>query len=165
MNCLCFNPLNTELNPICHLLALLGARHILHVSRIRVNVNTFGIPMCAQLTLTYNLWEGTEDDWIAVETCSPIVISENKCCADVNKLIYLYLIALRDAFIQTIVCELDLPSLPDLTEFWIMKRSLRSEKPFAETTFLLPYDIFCDLLSGVNILSGFHKISIRTFSE
>jgi len=32
-----FNPLNPELNPICHLLALLGAHHILHVSRIRVN--------------------------------------------------------------------------------------------------------------------------------
>jgi len=33
---LTFNPLNAELNPICHLLALLGAHHILHVSRIRV---------------------------------------------------------------------------------------------------------------------------------
>jgi hypothetical protein len=30
------NPLNAELNAICHLLALLGAHHILHVSRIRV---------------------------------------------------------------------------------------------------------------------------------
>ena len=30
------NPLNAELNPICHLLALLGAHHNLHVSRIRV---------------------------------------------------------------------------------------------------------------------------------
>ena len=30
-----FNPLNAELNPICHLLALLGAHHILHISRIR----------------------------------------------------------------------------------------------------------------------------------
>ena len=29
------NPLNAELNPICHLLALLGAHHILHVSRVR----------------------------------------------------------------------------------------------------------------------------------
>jgi hypothetical protein len=28
-----FNPLNAELNPICHLLALLRAHHILHVSR------------------------------------------------------------------------------------------------------------------------------------
>jgi len=32
------NPLNAELNPVCHLLALLGAHHILHVSRIRVNL-------------------------------------------------------------------------------------------------------------------------------
>jgi hypothetical protein len=31
------NPLNAQLNPICHLLALLGTHHILHVSRIRVN--------------------------------------------------------------------------------------------------------------------------------
>jgi len=30
------NPLNAELNPICHLLALLGTHHILHISRIRV---------------------------------------------------------------------------------------------------------------------------------
>jgi hypothetical protein len=33
------NPLNAELNPICHLLALLGAHHIFHVSRIRVNTS------------------------------------------------------------------------------------------------------------------------------
>jgi hypothetical protein len=32
------NPLNAQLNPICHLLALLGAHPILYVSRIRVNV-------------------------------------------------------------------------------------------------------------------------------
>ena len=32
------NPLNAELNPICHLLALLGAHHFLHVSRIWVNM-------------------------------------------------------------------------------------------------------------------------------
>ena len=32
------NPLNAELNPICHLLALLGAHLILHISRIRVNM-------------------------------------------------------------------------------------------------------------------------------
>jgi len=30
------NPLNAKLNPICHLLALLGAHPILHISRIRV---------------------------------------------------------------------------------------------------------------------------------
>jgi len=35
--CNIFNPLNAKLNPVCHLLALLGAHHNLHVSRIRVN--------------------------------------------------------------------------------------------------------------------------------
>ena len=35
------NPLNAELNPICHLLALVGAHHILHVSGIRVNMHIF----------------------------------------------------------------------------------------------------------------------------
>jgi hypothetical protein len=38
-----FNPLNAELNPICHLLALLGGATIVVVSRLRVNtevVNT-----------------------------------------------------------------------------------------------------------------------------
>jgi len=34
------NPLNTKLNPICHSLALLGAHHILHISRVRVNVQS-----------------------------------------------------------------------------------------------------------------------------
>jgi len=32
------NPLNAELNPICHLLALLGAHHIFHVSGLRVKI-------------------------------------------------------------------------------------------------------------------------------
>ena len=32
------NPLNAELNPIRHLLALVGARHIVHVSRVRVKL-------------------------------------------------------------------------------------------------------------------------------
>ena len=31
------DPLNAELNPICHFLALLGAHHIFHVSELRVN--------------------------------------------------------------------------------------------------------------------------------
>jgi hypothetical protein len=33
-----FYSLNAKLNPICHLLALLGDQNILHVSRIRVIV-------------------------------------------------------------------------------------------------------------------------------
>ena len=36
-----FNFLNPESNPICYLLALLGAHHFLHVSRIRVKLLSF----------------------------------------------------------------------------------------------------------------------------
>ena len=53
------NPLNAELNPIRHLLALVGARHIVHVSRIRVN-GTVGFlrlltaVLVSSLPLAYN---------------------------------------------------------------------------------------------------------------
>ena len=48
-----FNPLNAELNPIRHLLALVGARHIVHVSRIRVNWLGHGI-----VSLHWANWKG-----------------------------------------------------------------------------------------------------------
>jgi hypothetical protein len=37
LSAILFNPVKDELNPICHLLALLGAHHIFHVSELRVN--------------------------------------------------------------------------------------------------------------------------------
>jgi len=40
LNQILFNPLKPELNSICYLLALLGAHHFLHVSRIRVKLLT-----------------------------------------------------------------------------------------------------------------------------
>jgi len=43
------NPLNAKLNPSCHLLALLGAHRILHISRIRVNTVHFP---CRYITYT-----------------------------------------------------------------------------------------------------------------
>ena len=39
------NPLNAELNPICHLLALLGVHRFLHVRRIRVKSLTLRLLM------------------------------------------------------------------------------------------------------------------------
>ena len=44
--CSVLNPLNTELNPICHLLALLEAHHILHISRIRINCVSHKLQIC-----------------------------------------------------------------------------------------------------------------------
>ena len=40
-----FNPLNAKLNPICYLLALVGAHHFLHVNRIRVKSLTLRLLM------------------------------------------------------------------------------------------------------------------------
>ena len=40
------NVLKVELSPICHLVALLGAHHILHVSRIRVKLDSIMCFIC-----------------------------------------------------------------------------------------------------------------------
>jgi hypothetical protein len=46
------NPLNAELNPICHLLALLGGATIVVVGRLRVNtLNAELNPICHLLAL------------------------------------------------------------------------------------------------------------------
>ena len=52
-----FNPLNAELNSICHLLELIGAQHILRVSRVRVNLQVLLPCNCflrSVLYFTYN---------------------------------------------------------------------------------------------------------------
>jgi len=49
------NPLKNKLIPICHLLALLGAHHILYVSGIRVNhCDNHGTPFCPVYSLQFN---------------------------------------------------------------------------------------------------------------
>jgi len=40
------NPLNAELNPICHLLTLLGGATIIVVSRLRVKEEVFVVQNC-----------------------------------------------------------------------------------------------------------------------
>ena len=57
------NPLKAELNPICHLLALLGAHLIFHVSRIRVN--------SAQIVITIHC--GTVYDWNWIQCNCPLL--------------------------------------------------------------------------------------------
>ena len=68
------NPLNAKLNPIYHLLALLGAHHILHVSRIRVK--TQYIKMTSLYTTEpwliaiFTALEYTAISWISRTLCS-----------------------------------------------------------------------------------------------
>jgi hypothetical protein len=52
-------PLNAELNPICHLLALLGAHHILYVSRIRVKLITLDSGLWNRAILWLQCFAGT----------------------------------------------------------------------------------------------------------
>jgi hypothetical protein len=40
------NPLNGELNPIRHLLTLVGARHFVYVSRIKINITDYLTQHC-----------------------------------------------------------------------------------------------------------------------
>ena len=47
----CFNPLNTELNPVSHLPVLLGAHHILHVSRIRAKTKINSVALVRTRTI------------------------------------------------------------------------------------------------------------------
>ena len=49
-----YNPLNAELNPICHLLALLGVHPILHVSGIRVKCTDLTIVLLMVHTILLN---------------------------------------------------------------------------------------------------------------
>ena len=54
------NPLNAELNPICHLLALLGDATIVVVSRLRDNVHWLNVPvLCFVLGLMMAHWAET----------------------------------------------------------------------------------------------------------
>ena len=58
--CSYFNPLNTELNSICHLLTLVGAHHILHVSRVRVNI-TFLCPSSVMQGQHWTIWRPAQN--------------------------------------------------------------------------------------------------------
>jgi hypothetical protein len=51
------NPLNAELNPICHLVALVGAHSILHVSRIRAKALIYTSPFDSEEDLIARIVE------------------------------------------------------------------------------------------------------------
>ena len=71
-----FNPLNAELNLICHLLALLEARHILHVSRIRVKC----VPLFCSCNICVVLWEGPKE-------CVFVCVCSMRCFGEVERVV------------------------------------------------------------------------------
>jgi len=61
------NPVNADLNPICHLLALLGAHPIIHISGVRVKKFIHHRHGCCACRLMFR--------WYALQTCLRICIS------------------------------------------------------------------------------------------
>jgi len=68
------NPLNAELNPIWHLLALLGAQHILHVSRVRVKLcwsfNIYGSMYHNNILIQKSQQDARVTEFILYDDCS-----------------------------------------------------------------------------------------------
>jgi hypothetical protein len=60
------NPLNAELNPICHLLTLLEAHPILHVSRIKVNVDSLEMVFTGEIRSVVQGFRHCETDVLAL---------------------------------------------------------------------------------------------------
>jgi len=78
------NPLNAELYSICHLLALLGAHPILHISRIRVNIILPSTPGYSKWSLSVRVFQQN------LVCISPLLSSIRATCSAI--LIFLYLI-------------------------------------------------------------------------
>jgi len=70
------DPLNAELNLTCHLLALFGAHHILHVSRIRVKF-TYAPLQVANFIINTVLFK-----LINFTFCSQIISNHPSHCSD-----------------------------------------------------------------------------------
>jgi hypothetical protein len=76
------NPLSAELNSICHLLALLGAHHILHVGRIRVKHCVRGAKSQECLTLALH-WSKPSAAQISHVICGERTVGIH-CTGDVE---------------------------------------------------------------------------------
>jgi len=87
-----FNPLNAELNPVCHLLTLIEAQHILHISRIRFK------SVSAKVLLWLTQME-MNDNCLAINYFDTSMISV--CCV-VMKLFSMSIYFLTDTPIRTI---------------------------------------------------------------
>jgi hypothetical protein len=77
VHCVEFNLLNAELNPICHLLALLGAHPIFHIHRIRVKSTKFSTK-CSEMVLSVPLVQG----WLRyLSSVAPLLILMPEHCS------------------------------------------------------------------------------------
>jgi hypothetical protein len=68
LGCNVINPLNFKLIPICHLLALLGAHHILHVSRVRVKGTEYFVPLLTSVVISEGYYVNVNNEVLVGST-------------------------------------------------------------------------------------------------
>ena len=88
------NPLKAELNPICHLLALIGGHHILHVSRIRFNS---ALRCCKVKTVSYVKTTSVHMSSVCPSVCNLV--------AALNHFLYFYEIRCGSYFYRKLSSE------------------------------------------------------------
>jgi uncharacterized membrane protein len=74
------NPLNAELNPICHLLALLGGATVIDVSRLRVKAHwcaavQCNLLVCSSMVQLIGVQQYSATYWCAAVWCNLLVCS------------------------------------------------------------------------------------------
>ena len=76
------NLLNAELNPICHLLVLVGTDHILQISRVRVNDFIIGYDIVPPIPISV-----LSKSWVCGRSVAGIVVSNTAGLIDVSVVI------------------------------------------------------------------------------
>ena len=113
--------INAELNPICHLLGLLGAHHIFHVSRIRVKSSTHTHLLYRNQTegLQENLEYPFNSDVIPLGTLEPSRLSSPKAYSlfTVKKISSVKCFAnIRDTVISNGVAEIQYEAKKEMSD-------------------------------------------------
>jgi hypothetical protein len=108
------NPLNAELNPICHLLELLGAHHILRVSKIRVN-ETLGQNSACTNSTQPSVWN---EFWLWNYTQRPSVWVIFACLNEWCVFINTEIICLNECYVVKLCTEISFRTQPMVETGW-----------------------------------------------
>jgi hypothetical protein len=135
-----FNPLNAELNPICHFLALLGAHHILHVSRIRVNVCCVGSGHCKGLVSS-----SKKSPCVCVCMCVCMCVCASLCVIQKPQ---------KGRPNPSLVCAMEKRVFEDFVQRWNMKALLRFISAPAKSQNFIPskYCVAAILTNNISYL-------------
>jgi len=105
------NPLNVELNPICHLLVLLGPRHIFHVSVSRVNLSYPSLSHCSKYSYNRSQQDAFLITLILVK--SSTCFGQTYCPSSGVMILYLQQLVFVILLTLTVCCEYSIKTPDD----------------------------------------------------